>query len=93
MRTITLFTILTLVYLSGTAVHAADIERGQKLHNTYCTNCHTPSVYTRPNRRIDSLEALNRQVQRCETALGVKWPAEDVTDVVQYLNDNYYKFK
>lgn len=93
MRTTILFTILTLVCLSGTTVYAADVEHGQKLHSTYCMNCHTSSVYTRPNRRIDSLEALNRQVQRCETALGVKWPAEDVADVVQYLNDNFYKFK
>lgn len=93
MRTTILSIILALVWLGGTAAHAADPERGKKLHGTYCTNCHTASVYTRPDRRIDSLEALNRQVQRCETALGVKWPAEDVADVVQYLNDNYYKFK
>lgn len=93
MRTTILFIILALVWLSGTAVHAADLKRGEKLHSTYCTNCHTSSVYTRADRRIDSLEALNRQVQRCETALGVKWPAEDVADVVQYLNGNYYKFK
>lgn len=93
MRMTNLFTLLALVYLSGAAAHAADLERGKRLHAIYCMNCHAANVYVRPDRRIDSLEALNRQVQRCETALGVKWPAEDVADVVQYLNDNYYKFK
>lgn len=93
MRNLILSTLLASVWLAATPARAADLEHGKALHDSNCVNCHTTSVYTRPNRRIDSLEALNRQVQRCETALGVKWPAEDVADVVHYLNENFYKFK
>jgi len=85
--------LLAFLWLSGTPALAADLARGKKLHDANCMNCHTPGVYTRPDRRIDSLEALNRQVQRCETALGAKWPADDVADVVHYLNKHYYKFE
>jgi len=80
--------------------HAADLKRGKQLLEENCIKCHADMVggdgskiYTRADRRIDSLAALNKQVHRCKTSLGVSWPEDQIADVVAYLNKTYYKFK
>lgn len=78
---------------AGNPASAADIVRGKTLHDQSCLKCHDASVYTRPDRRIHSLAALDKQVRRCENALGASWPDDKVTDVVEFLNRNYYKFE
>ena len=79
---------------------AADVSRGKQLHHENCIRCHAAmqggdgtGIYTRENRRIDSLEALHKQVNRCKNSLDVGWPEEDVEDVVAYLNERFYKFE
>ena len=82
------------------SAHAADLKRGKQLLDENCIKCHASMVggdgskiYTRADRRIDSLDALNTQVHRCKTSLGVSWPEDQIADVVAYLNKTYYKFK
>ena len=55
--------------------------------------CHDDSIYTREERRVTTLDALQRQVQRCETNLDLAWFPEDVDAVTEYLNTSFYKFK
>lgn len=57
-----------------------------------CFGCHDTSVYTRSNRRITSLKALEVQVRRCDNNLGTTLFDDDFDAVVNYLNTNYYKF-
>lgn len=78
---------------------AADIKRGKTLHDENCIECHVSiqggdgsGIYTRPDRRIDSLPALSSQVNRCKNSMGVSWPQDQIDDVVAYLNSSYYKF-
>lgn len=78
---------------------AADLQRGEQLHNSQCTACHASrfgndgaDIYTRANRRVQSLDGLQRQVDRCKNNLQIVWFDEDVADVVEYLNNRYYKF-
>jgi hypothetical protein len=71
----------------------ADPQRGQKLHDEHCQKCHDTSVYTRKDRFITDRAALTKQVNRCKLNVGAQWFDEDVADVVDYLNSNYYKFK
>jgi nucleoside-specific outer membrane channel protein Tsx len=71
----------------------ADIETGKKLHDKQCMECHDTSVYTRSNRFVTSREALMKQVNRCELNVGAQWFKEDIADVVQYLDETFYKFK
>ena len=71
----------------------ADAEHGQKLHDEQCMKCHDSGVYTREDRRVADRDALVKQVKRCELNLGLQWFDTDVNDVVQYLNQSYYKFK
>ena len=88
-----LFTILSSVAM------ASDVNRGKSLHDDNCIECHVSiqggdgsGIYTRPDRRIDSLAALRSQVNRCKNSMGVSWPEDQIDDVVAYLNSMYYKF-
>lgn len=83
----------------GSTAMAADIERGKSLHDDNCIECHVSiqggdgsGIYTRSDRRIDSLPALRAQVNRCKNSMGVSWPVDQIDDVVAYLNSMYYKF-
>ena len=78
---------------------AADVNRGKSLHDDNCIECHVSiqggdgsGIYTRADRRIDSLPALRSQVHRCKNSMGVSWPEDQIDDVVAYLNSMYYKF-
>lgn len=81
------------VVLAFPAVQAADVKHGQALYEKNCVSCHDASVFTRPDRRVKSYDALVTQVHRCDTAIGLKWFDEDVMSVVEFLNQNYYKFQ
>ena len=50
-------------------------------------------MYTRENRRVSSLDGLQKQVERCELSLGLKWFEEDIAAVTEYLNTTYYHYK
>ena len=98
-RTIAHFSFISIITFMSTSIYA-DINNGKELHNSNCTSCHISmqggdgsGIYTRENKRIESLPALNKQVRRCRDSLGVPWPEEHVNDVVEYLNTSFYKFK
>jgi mono/diheme cytochrome c family protein len=96
--TITL-SLLLLGSLFTTGALATDASRGAQLHNEQCTACHAArfgnngnDIYTRPDRRVTSLPALQKQVNRCKNNLQIVWFDEDVADVVEFLNSTIYKF-
>ena len=64
-----------------------------KLHTTRCMGCHDTSVYTRPDRRIQSLEALSGQINACGHGSGQPLGAEERSAITRYLNERYYRFK
>lgn len=72
---------------------AGDAASGKKLHDANCVRCHDSGVYTRADRRIQSMEALHSQVARCELTLDLKWFDEDRDNVATYLNEAFYKFE
>ena len=78
---------------TGTATAAVDVNAGQELHAANCTSCHDSGVYTRQNRRVNSLDTLRKQVRRCERAQGLRWFDDQLESVVQYLNQTYYRFE
>ena len=85
------------VFLAGlllsSRLAAADIENGEELHFDDCTGCHLDEVYTRANRVVGSLERLGQQVRFCKDTVGAQWFDEDVEDVIEYLNQSYYRFE
>jgi hypothetical protein len=75
----------------------ADVENGKTLHQEHCTGCHMmadhSALYTREDRKVDSLQRLGGQVSACTQALDIAWFPEDEKDVVDYLNTTYYHFE
>ncbi len=72
---------------------AKDMSSPHALYESNCIKCHGSEIYTREDRKVTSLDALGRQVQRCETALGLRWFDEDIDAMTAYLNDKFYRFK
>jgi mono/diheme cytochrome c family protein len=85
-------------FLAGLAlaspVVAADLpnpERGQALYENHCRVCHTSKVHRRyPPLAID-LEALRYIVRVWVEEQNLRWSEDDIRDVVEYLNRNYYQ--
>lgn len=73
-------------------VTADDVHPGKAIHDANCVSCHDTGVYTREDRKIKDFTQLDAQVRRCDANLGTRLFDEDITKVVSYLNDNYYKF-
>lgn len=71
---------------------AANVERGQLLYENHCTVCHTSVAHVRSGRKAHSLADIRKQVLRWSKHLDLKWGADEVSDVVDYLNQNYYQF-
>jgi mono/diheme cytochrome c family protein len=92
-RELLLTGLAALVGLSATAALAETSEQAESLHETHCLSCHGTEVYTREERLVGSLDGLERQVQRCETALGLSWFDEDIKSVATYLNHHFYQFE
>jgi mono/diheme cytochrome c family protein len=82
---------LAVMFLAQSAL--ADSANGKKLHDEECVRCHGSDLYTREDRKVQSLDGLKHQVGVCISVVGVNWFDEETSDVVDYLNENFYKFK
>jgi len=74
--------------------YASDVHhKGKTLHDDKCTSCHTDSVYTRENKMVKTMSALEHQVDNCmKGAAKAEWTKPQTTSVIEFLNDRYYKF-
>ena len=80
--------LISLLLGSTTAV----AQNAASLIQRDCMSCHGNEVYSRENRMVNSLSGLRHQIGRCHQATGKNWSPDQVEAVVQYLNENYYKF-
>ena len=88
----TLLTSLAGLLISGTAMAQGKAANGKKLFTqSKCNQCHTTSVFTRPDRKVNTLDALEAQVRRCDSNLNTNWFDDEIHDVTAYLNQQYYK--
>lgn len=76
----------------GSASSAFAVD-AKALVDSQCTSCHGSEVYTRDDRRVQSMEMLQAQINRCTMATRAGWDDEQKAAVVKYLNDQYYHFK
>jgi len=81
------------LFFTAFDTHAADAERGHLLYENHCTVCHTSVVHIRENRKSNSREEIRNWVQRWQKELGLQWSSGEVDDVVEYLDERYYKLK
>jgi hypothetical protein len=78
--------------LAASATADTGSADARALYDANCVKCHGPEVYTRADRRIQSLDALHGQVRMCEQNLGLKWFDDEIKGVASLLNREYYKF-
>ena len=86
-------TLTALLLIAPFPLQAAEEGTAEALYQTHCLACHGDEVYTRADRMVTSRDGLERQVRRCELALGLKWFEEEITDMADYLNRTYYRFE
>lgn len=67
--------------------------RGQLLYENHCMSCHESSVHVRARTHAKSLPELRAWVLRWKEYLQLRWGREEVDDVVNHLNSQYYKFE
>ena len=82
----------SLLILATSNLTAGDVELGKQLNEEHCLKCHGSELYTRPKRRVKSLEGLHKQVRFCEQNLGLTWFDDQIDSTATYLNLEYYKF-
>lgn len=85
-----------LIVLSASAHAAAlpgDAAAGKKLHDSACMSCHNDSVYSRQDRRITSLDGLREQMNACGHMSNVTLSKDQETNLVKFLNEQFYHFK
>ncbi len=86
----------TFFIIMCSTVALADAESGKELHDESCIDCHMmedhSAKYTSKDKKIDSLHGLGGQVSACTQILNISWFPEEEKDVVEYLNNEYYKF-
>ena len=101
----TAFAITGTLLLVGAALGApfpqGDPKAGKTLFDTAkCGACHVSRMggdgsrmFTRPERKVASAEALRKQVKFCAAQVGAQWFPDEEEHVAAYLNQQYYKFK
>jgi len=85
-----IISMMTLALVSVTSPLLAG--EGKALYEKNCIRCHSTEVFTREDRGIKNYEALKTRVQQCTGAAEVKWVDEEIKNVADYLNKNFYKF-
>jgi mono/diheme cytochrome c family protein len=70
----------------------ADVERGRALYENHCQVCHTPRVHARADRLPINQAELRAIVDRWQREENLRWSAQDVADVVEYLNRTRYGY-
>ena len=69
------------------------VPRGKLLYENHCTTCHDSTAHIRSDHKAKSIDDITYWVNRWQTELALKWKADEIQDVVNYLNDEYYKLK
>lgn len=69
-----------------------DPTRGEQIH-AVCLDCHGTGLYVSPERKVKSLGDLRKETLRWGDYYAPALSAQDVDDVVAYLDRDFYKFK
>jgi hypothetical protein len=66
---------------------------GEQIHaDANCFQCHDTSIYTRADRKAKDYAGVKRMVGFCRANLGVDWFPDEEAQVIDYLNDNFYRY-
>ena len=83
---------------SGTAVPdskakvLSEVTRGHMLYENHCTSCHESTVYIRTKRKATNYKEVGNWVNQFADWLNLGWGDVEKQEVMQYLNERYYKY-
>ena len=87
----------SLLILLMPSAHAAslpgDSANGKLLLDAHCMECHQTGVFTREDRKVQSLDALKEQLVGCTHMARQEFSASEMQDLLKYLNDQFYQFR
>jgi len=66
--------------------------RGQMLYENHCTSCHESMVYIRAKRKATNYKEVGNWVRQRADWLNLGWTDVEKQEVLQYLNERYYKY-
>jgi cytochrome c5 len=70
-----------------------DSADGKRLYDANCMGCHDTSVFTRKDRVVQSLDALQKQLASCTHMAKKGFSASETQNLLKYLNDQFYHFR
>jgi hypothetical protein len=85
-----------LILLMPSSAHAelpGDSADGKRLHDANCMGCHDTAIYTRKDRLIRSLDALETRLGDCSHMANKEFSATEKQNIIKYLNDQFYQFR
>ena len=65
---------------------------GEALVNQACQQCHDNGIFSRSNSIIHSHPELQARIEFCESNTNAHWDETRINQVIEYLNQAYYKF-
>lgn len=75
---------------------SADEHPGKAIHDESCLKCHKgdhdAAFYTRKDRKTKTLDRLQTMVRLCDSKIGTALFDEDMDELADYLNTEFYKF-
>ncbi len=69
-----------------------EVTRGQMLYENHCTSCHESTVYIRTKRKATNYKEVGNWVNQFADWLNLDWGDVEKQEVMQYLNERYYKY-
>jgi hypothetical protein len=86
-----------LILLTMPSAYAAalpgDSADGKRLHDANCMGCHDTGIYTRKDRLVQSLDALEKRLGDCSHMAKTEFSAIETQNIIKYLNDQFYQFR
>ncbi len=70
----------------------SEVTRGQMLYENHCTSCHESTVYIRTKRKATNYKEVGNWVNQRADWLNLGWGDVEKQEVMQYLNERYYKY-
>jgi mono/diheme cytochrome c family protein len=87
----------SLLFVLMSSAYAASLPgdgaEGKRLLDANCMKCHQSDIFTRKDRKIQSLDALKEQLVACSHAAKKEFSASEMQDLLKYLNDQFYHFQ
>ena len=85
--------ILLMPSVACAAALRGDSADGKRLHDANCMGCHDTGIYTRKDRLIRSLNALETRLGDCSHMANKEFSATEKQNIIKYLNDQFYQFR